>query len=83
MAYARRSRTRRAPARGRARSSARRTVTRRSTRRTTAKRTTRRASAPRQSVVRLEIVQRPMDANPIADALAASKKEVKPKRARL
>lgn len=89
MAYARKSRTRRATGR---RTKAK-TTYRGRTRRTTGRaRVARRAPArarraPARSRgtdrVTVEIIQRPMDYNPIAEAMAASRKEVPPRRARI
>lgn len=85
MAYARRRSTRRS----RASYSPRRQVRRRSTARRTVSR--RRAPARKRSrssgrsggVVRIEVVQRPLETNPLATALSETKKEVKPRRARI
>lgn len=87
MAYARRKPARRKAAKSRSRVSTRRTAARRPVR-------ARRYPARRRSTgggrgragggtVRIEVVHTPFEQNPLATALSETKKEIKPRRARL
>lgn len=83
MAYARRSTRRRSTARSSYRPTRRRVSTRRTVSRRRSPARNRRRASSGGGTVRLEIIQRPFEANPIAAALAETKKEIPPKKARI